>query len=148
MPTVKFTDAVVDKLVHLCNTYASGVLGERFGWQDLERVCGLPYQTLGKNPRIFQAYHEAKQALRKLRGAQVAIDPVSKMKPTELEKRCAQLEEQNAALEKKLRLYELRFATFLHNIAKQGLQPDAFEKPIQESLKYAARKKNNIKSIK
>jgi hypothetical protein len=70
------------------------------------------------------------------------------MKPTELEKRCAQLEEQNAALEKKLRLYELRFATFLHNIAKQGLQPDAFEKPIQESLKYAARKKNNIKSIK
>lgn len=148
MPTVKLTDAVVDKLVHLCNTYASGVLGDRFGWQDLERVCGLPYQTLCKNSRIFQAYQEAKQALRKQRGAEAAIAPVRKMKPNELEQRCAQLEEQNAELEKKLKQYELRFVTYLHNLARQGLQPDVFEKPIQESLKYAARKKNNIKLIK
>jgi hypothetical protein len=148
MPTIKLTKAVVGKLVHLCNTYASGALGDRFSWQDLENVCGMPYQTLCKNPQIKEAYSAAKQALQKMRGAQTAVNPARRMETTELEQKCLLLEAQNAALQEKLKQYELRFVTYAHNVAAMGFNPERLEDPTPESVKHDARKRNNIKIAK
>lgn len=148
MPTVKLTKAVVGKLVHLCNTYASGALGDRFSWQDLESVCGMPYQTLCKHPQIKEAYRAAKQALQKMRGAQTAVKPTRRLETTELEQKCSLLEAQNAALQEKLKQYELRFVQYAYNAVAMGFNAQRLEDPMPESVKHAVRKRNNVKIAK
>ncbi|MFC4653938.1 hypothetical protein ACFO3I_02745 [Rheinheimera marina] len=148
VPKVKVTKVVIEKLVNLCNKYSRGELGDKFGWQDLNDVCGLPYQTLCKNKDIYQAYQHAKKSLKERRQSNVTQISAVRASSCELEIMNAELVSKNVELEKKLKEYELRFSTWMFNLTSLGISLESLEQDIPASVKYEFRKKNNVRPIK
>jgi hypothetical protein len=145
MPVTKVTKTVIDKLVSLCETYESGVLGNKFSWHDLESVCGLPYQTLCKYSEINKAYKKAKKALRE-RSASDHVKPIyPRMPASEMEQKIHKLQEENKSLKAALEAHEQRFARWLFNAATKNIDISLLDKLIPASLDAATRKRNSLK---
>jgi|TARA_Y100001951_G_C11057223_1_gene138855 hypothetical protein len=145
MPTIKVTECVVKKLVNLCNTYASGAMGDKFNWQDLERVCNLPYQTLCKNSEIYRAYKSAKEALQQRRVGNLTTTSKSTVTPTELEAENAALKAELGQLKRMLLEQQQRFVKWMTNLSSKGIDYRLLDEELPPSVKYESRKKNNIK---
>ena len=144
MPVTKVTKTVIEKMVSLCETYESGVLGSKFGWHDLESVCGMPYQTLCKNPKINNAYKKAKKALKE-RSTAADFRPNHTAMPTsEMELKISKLEEDNKSLRTKLEAYDQRFARWLFNATATGIDIVRLDELIPPSLDAALRKRNSL----
>lgn len=148
MPTIKVTEYVVEKLVNLCNTYASGVMGDKFNWQDLEKVSNLPYQTLQRNNEIYRAYKRAKEALQKRRAGNLTTVNKSTVTPTELETEYVALKAENEQLKILLQQQKQRFVKWMNNLSSKGIDYQLLDEDIPQSVKYEGRKKNNIKPFK
>ncbi len=145
MPVTKVTKTVIDKLVLLCGTYESGALGSKFGWHDLEIVCGLPYQTLCKYPEITRAYKKAKKAIRDRSATDVVMPNKATMPTSEMELRVNKIEEENKRLKAKLDEYDQRFSRWLFNATATGIDIARLDQLIPPSLDAAIRKRNALK---
>lgn len=145
MPVTKVTKTVIEKLVTLCERYESGALGNKFGWQDLECVCGLPYQTLCKYSEIDKAYKKAKRALRE-RAATDAVKPnLISIPASEMELKIRKLQEENKSLKASVEAYDQRFARWLFNATASGIDISRLDALIPQSLDAAVRKRNSLK---
>ena len=148
MPIVKVTKTVVEKLVKLCETYESGVLGEQIGWCDLENVCGMPYQTLGKHKEIYDAFTKAKKALRARRAGTQNQPKKPILETSEMEESIIKLQAEKKMLEEKVEAYEQRFTRWLFNASSAGIDPESFERDIPTSLNHDLRKRGSLNKTK
>ena len=145
MPVKKITKTVIEKLVNLCEAYESGVMGNTFGWHDLERVCGIPYQTLRKYQDIDNAYKKAKKALKERNAEHINQVKKPVMQSSEMETELSRLREANKKLASQLHAYDQRFVKWLFNITTLGIDPSQLEKDIPQSLNFDLRKRNSQK---
>lgn len=148
MPVQKVTKVVIEKLIKLCETYESGVIGDQFGWSDLEEVSGLPYQTLCKYREINNAYQRAKNAIRDRRLKGVAQQKTPTLKESEMEALIMKLQAENILLKKQVDAYAQRFSKWMFNAMRKGVDMEGLEAEIPKSLNTAMRERGSLPKSK